>query len=212
MSLSFALQFFYSQFLVTPPYPTTSFAGQTAIVTGSNTGLGLEAVRHIVRLGAEKVIIAVRSTSKGEAAKKSIEDSTQRPGVIEVWPLDLSSYESVKEFAKRAQALPRVDVLLENAGVQQMQFTITEQDETTITTNVTSTFLLAILMLPKLRETAQTFNVVPRLSIVVSDAHFLAKFEERKAERIFDALNNGKTSNMSDRYSGFQLRIPKVQS
>lgn len=194
------MSFFHSQLFVTPSYPTTSFAGQTVVVTGSNTGLGLEAVRHIVRLGAEKVIIAIRNASKGEAAKKSIEDSTQRSGVVEVWPLDLSSYESVKQFAKQAQTLPRLDVLLENAGVQQKNFTTTEQDETTITTNVTSTFLLALLMLPKLRETAQRFNTLPKLTIVASDVHFLAKFKERKAKKIFDALNNEKTANMPDRY------------
>jgi retinol dehydrogenase-12 len=200
MALSFMANFLYSQLLVTPSYPTVSFAGQIAIVTGSNTGLGLEAARHIVRLGAEKVILAVRNTSKGEAAKQSIEDSTQRSGIVEVWSLDLSSYESVKQFAKRAQSLRRLDLLLENAGMMQNSFTTTEQDESTVTTNVTSTFLLALLVLPKLQETAQNFNTLPRLTIVASDAHFITKFKERKAERIFDELNNEKGVDMLDRY------------
>jgi NAD(P)-dependent dehydrogenase (short-subunit alcohol dehydrogenase family) len=51
------------------PLPTTSFKGQTIIVTGSNTGLGLEAARHFVRLDAPRVIIAIRSIKKGEDAK-----------------------------------------------------------------------------------------------------------------------------------------------
>lgn len=95
-ALSWFFGFLYSQFLVTPPKPTKSFAEQTVIVTGANTGLGLEAARHITRLNATKVILAVRNTSKGEAAKRSIEESTGRLGVVEVWPLDLSNYESVK--------------------------------------------------------------------------------------------------------------------
>jgi len=45
------------------------FTGKTIIVVGSNTGLGKEAVRHFVRLNASKVIIAVRSISKGKAAQ-----------------------------------------------------------------------------------------------------------------------------------------------
>lgn len=200
MALSFAANFLYSQLFVTPIYPTASFAGQVAIVTGSNTGLGLEAARHIVRLGAEKVILAVRNTSKGETAKQSIEESTQRSGVVEVWSLDLSSYESVKQFAKRAQSLQRLDLLLENAGMMQNSFTTTEQDESTVTTNVTSTFLLALLVLPKLQETAQRFNTLPRLTIVASDVHFITKFKERTAERIFDELNNEKNADMPDRY------------
>lgn len=200
MALSFTANFLYSQLLVTPSYPTASFAGQVAIVTGSNTGLGLEAARHIVRLGAEKVILAVRNTSKGETAKQSIEESTQRSGVVEVWSLDLSSYESVKQFAKRAQRLQRLDLLLENAGMMQNSFTTTEQDESTVTTNVTSTFLMALLVLPKLQETAQRFNTLPRLTIVASDVHFITKFKERTAERIFDELNNEKSAEMADRY------------
>ena len=205
MALSWTLNFLYSQLFVRPSYPTASFAGQVAIVTGSNTGLGLEAARHIVRLGATKVILAVRNISKGEAAKRSIEESTQRLGVVEVWPLDLSSYESVKQFAKQAQTLQRLDVIVENAGIMQKKFQMMEQDESTVTTNVTSTFLLALLMLPKLRETTQNYNVLPRLSIVTSDLHFMAQFEERAGERIFDELNNEKVANISDRYDSVQF-------
>ena len=54
------------------PYPTESFEGQTIIVTGANTGLGLEAARHFTRLNAAKVILGCRSVSKGEEAALSI--------------------------------------------------------------------------------------------------------------------------------------------
>ena len=111
------IAFMRSQFFSIPPYPTKKYTGQTIIVTGSNTGLGLEASRHFVRLDAAKVILAVRNLEKGEAAKKSIEESTGRTGVVEVWQLDLASYESVKDCAKRAQALERLDILVENAGI-----------------------------------------------------------------------------------------------
>jgi hypothetical protein len=80
--------FLYSQLCVRLPYPSQSFNGQTVIVTGSNTGLGLEAARHFTRLGASKVILAVRSISKGQEAQKSIEQTTHRLGVCEVWQLD----------------------------------------------------------------------------------------------------------------------------
>lgn len=81
------------------------------------TGLGKEAVRHYVRLNAGKVILACRSVEKGEAAKRDIEATTKRSGVVEVWSLDLGSYESVKQFAQRANLLQRLDIVLENAGV-----------------------------------------------------------------------------------------------
>ena len=198
-SLSFVLGFLYSQLLVSRPYPKKEFTGQTIIVTGSNTGLGLEAARHFSRLNAEKIILAVRTVEKGEAAKKSIEESTNRRGVIQVWPLDLTSYESVKQFSTRAEGLKRLDVLLENAGMMTKHFSMAEQDELTIMTNVVSTFLLGLLLLPKLRETGSRYNVLPRLVIVSSDLHFMARCNERKSPNIFEELSNKDTANMAAR-------------
>ena len=156
------ITFLRSQLFSIPPYPTKKYTGQTIIVTGSNTGLGLEAARHFVRLDAAKVILAVRSLEKGEAAKKSIEESTGRTGVAEVWQLDLAHYESVKDFAKRAQGLERLDILVENAGKVTFEYSMTEDNESTITTNVVSPILHSLLLLPKLRATGAKFNILPR--------------------------------------------------
>lgn len=64
--------------------------------TGANIGLGKEAARHFVQLNAAKVIIACRSVEKGENAKQDIESTTGRKGVVDVWQLDLQSYDSVR--------------------------------------------------------------------------------------------------------------------
>lgn len=61
----------YYQF-TTLPIPQNDFAGK-AIVTGSNTGLGLETARIIAGLNAEKVILAVRHVKEGEVAKEDID-------------------------------------------------------------------------------------------------------------------------------------------
>jgi retinol dehydrogenase 12 len=58
------LDLLYSQLLVKIPEQTSDFTNQTVIVTGSNTGLGLEAARLLLRLNASKVILAVRTISK----------------------------------------------------------------------------------------------------------------------------------------------------
>ncbi|OAP61012.1 hypothetical protein AYL99_06016 [Fonsecaea erecta] len=198
--------FLYSQLFVRPAYPKKSFAGETVIVTGSNTGLGKEAARHIARLGASKLILAVRNTKAGEAAKQDIEQTTKcSPDVIEVWELDLASYASVKAFASRASKLPRLDVLLENAGIASQKYSGAEGHERTITVNVISTFLLALLLLPKLKSTAKEFKVNPRLVIVSSEVHAWSKFAERNAPRIFEALDDEKQANMGDRYQTSKL-------
>lgn len=199
------IAFMRSQFFSIPPYPTKKYSGQTVIVTGSNTGLGLEASRHFVRLDAAKVILAVRNLEKGEAAKKSIEESTGRTGVVEVWQLDLASYESVKDCAKRAQALERLDILVENAGIVTFNFTMTEDNESSITTNVINPILHSLLLLPKLRETGAKFNTLPRLVFVTSFVHWMTQFPEREEENIFEALADEKKARMDDRYNVSKL-------
>lgn len=189
----------YSQLFVTPPVPTKDFSGKVVIVTGSNTGLGLEAARHFVRLNAEKVILAVRSLEKGEAAKKSIEESAKRHGVVEVWRLDMGSYASVEEFAKKAETLKRIDVLLLNAGVSISNYEVYEDNEATITINVISTVLLALLLVPKLRETASTYSTIPHISIVSSELHYLAAFKEKNSKNIIQALNDN--HDLAERYA-----------
>lgn len=190
--------FLYSQLFVKLPIPTKDFTGQTIIITGSNTGLGLEAAHHVSRLNSSLIILAVRNASKGATAKQSILKSTGRAdSSIEVWELDLQSYSSVIAFAERAKSLQRIDAVLENAGIMTKNFKLVGGFESTITTNVISTFLLALLLLPKLEESARMFGIKPRLSIVASDLHFIAKFPEGNADDIFEALNDEKSADMS---------------
>lgn len=195
--------FLYSQLFVKLPRPTKDFSNQTIIVTDSNTSLGLEAARHLSQLNATLIILAVRNQAKGEAAKQSILTSTGRTDIsIEVWELDMQSYDSIKAFCAKSNKLRRLDAVLENAGIMTKYFSMVAGYESTITTNVIGTFLLALGILPKLRQSAAEYNMHSILSIVASDIHFLAKFPERHNRDIFAALNNEKTSVMSMERSG----------
>ncbi|KAF6819077.1 short-chain dehydrogenase reductase family [Colletotrichum sojae] len=215
------VEFFKSQFK-TLPYPSENCSGRTVIVTGSNVGLGLEAARHFVRLNAAKVVLAVRSTDKGEAARTDIELTTGKRGVVEVWPLDQASFDSVKEFAARADKLPRLDCVVLNASIATSKRAEAEGWESQVTVNVLSTFLLGMKLLPVLRRTGQTYNVTPKIVITASEAasmvslsHFSllpshhadrsrqAKFTERNSEDIYKALNTNKS--LSDRYNTTKL-------
>lgn len=151
------------------------------------------------------MILGVRNLSKGKAAQLDIESTTQRPGVIEVWELDLASYDSVNKFCARANKLPRLDVVLENAGVAVPVFELAEGNELTITVNVISTFMMALLLLPVLRRSSVQFGTVPRLTVVTSDIHEIAKFPEATAPDIFAALSDPKAKNQDDRYPASKL-------
>ena len=198
--------FFYSQLFVKPAYPTASCTGQTIIVTGANIGLGKEAARHFARLGASKIILAVHNTLAGEEAKRDIEKTTKcGTDVIEVWALDLLSYESCRSFAQRASKLSRLDVLLENAGLAGGKWVLAGGHERMVAVNVIGTFYLAMFMLPKLKASAKEVNVKPRLVIVSSEVHAWSKLPEWKKPNTFDALDDESTSNIRERYPTSKL-------
>jgi len=196
--------FIHAQYLAKIPKPTASFAAKTVIITGANGGLGKETAKHIVRLGAAKVILACRSLSKGNQTKAEIEASlfppstpthkhhkpkpnnskpnTDNDTVLEVWELDLESVTSIRAFVTRVNAaLPRLDVLINNAGIHSFKFGLARgmgNVERTLAVNVVGTFLLAFQLVPKLRETARTYGVVPHLTTVGSALYDTAKFPE----------------------------------
>ena len=207
--MSFFAAFINRQFIHKPPVPTASFRGRTIIVTGGNSGLGKEACRWLVRLSAEKVIIACRTIDKGQAVAKEIQESTScSPRTIEVWHLDMNSYASVKSFAQKVRnELPRLDALLGNAGLVGSKFRITEDNEEMITTNVVSTFLVAFLLLPKLRETATRYKTQTHFTVTTSELYEVAKFKERKAPegKLFATLNDEKKAKIGDRYNVSKL-------
>ena len=232
MAESFAT-FLYDQLIASVPDVQQSLVGKTAIITGSNTGLGKEAARKYATLGVSRLILAVRNTTKGEEARQDIlnslkvataksqwvsqgptggdvaqaEDAAKR---IQVWELDLGSYESVQAFAARCEReLERIDIVIENAGIATYEYALAEDNESTVTVNVISTFLLANLLVPKLKETAKKFNIRPTLTIVSSGVHYWAKMPERKklqpGDKLFDVLNNPEAADMKDRYNVSKL-------
>lgn len=203
--------FLYSQFFVNIPVPNISFANQTVIITGSNTGLGKTAAEQVAGLNPSKLILAVRNLTAGAEAKKWIE--SRHPNlprdVVEVWELDLASFASVKAFAERVQKnLPRLDAISLNAGISVDTYSAAEGYERTITVNVLSTFLLALLVLPKLKETHERFNVNPRLSITASEVHNWVSFPERNTpseQKVIEVMSRPDTKTMGDRYMASKL-------
>jgi NAD(P)-dependent dehydrogenase (short-subunit alcohol dehydrogenase family) len=204
--------FIYRQFIHYPPAPTTaSFKGQTIIVTGGSGGLGLATCRSLLEKGAAKVIIACRNVDKGKAAAQGLREITAcSHDAVDVWPLDLGSYASVVEFSERVKSqLERLDVLVANAGMQTMRFQKVEGDEETIVTNVISTALLALLVHPKLQETAFRFNIQTHITFTGSELYEVAKFKERRdpSGQIFATLADEKKSAMGDRYNVSKLLL-----
>jgi NAD(P)-dependent dehydrogenase (short-subunit alcohol dehydrogenase family) len=174
--MPYILDLLYSQLLVSIPLQTTPFTNQTIIVTGSNTGLGLEASRLLIQLNAGKVILAVRSLSKGEAAAASIINNTRTktgypisPTRLEVWLLDMSSPTSIQAFAQRASKLDRLDAAILNAGILNPKRVEINGTESHLAINTIGTILLEFLLLPILQRSAARTGLRGRMTLVGSD-------------------------------------------
>ena len=91
--------YFHNQYVAKPTWPpeSTDLSGQTAIITGSNVGLGYEASLQLLGLKLTNLILAVRSIEKGEKAASEMRLLHPKAN-IEVWPIDLTSYDSVQAF------------------------------------------------------------------------------------------------------------------
>ena len=91
-------------------------SGRVAIVTGSNTGIGYEAAAVLADKGAH-VVLAVRNLDKGKEAAARIAAKTSN-GDVTLQELDLSSLDSVRKATDDLRAAyPRIDLLINNAGV-----------------------------------------------------------------------------------------------
>lgn len=152
--------------------------GKIAIVTGANSGIGLEAARLLAQKGSQ-VIMACRSLEKGHAAAESIR-ATGPSGDVQVSQLDLGSLESVKNFAENFNAShDRLDLLIANAGVMMPPRRTETADgfELQLGTNHLGHFALVGRLLPPLLATPSS-----RVVVVSSIAHKTGSID-------FDDLN-----------------------
>lgn len=128
--------------------------GRTIIVTGANSGIGLEAARVFAAKGAH-VVLAVRDVARGRAAAATFTGST------EVRALDLADLRSIRAFA--ASWHREIDVLVNNAGVMVPPLVRTiDGFESQFGTNHLGHFALTNLLLPR---------ITGRVVTVASGAH-----------------------------------------
>jgi NAD(P)-dependent dehydrogenase (short-subunit alcohol dehydrogenase family) len=177
--------------------------GKVAVVTGGNSGLGKETARVLAQKGV-KVILAVRSTDRGEDAAIEIRKEFPKSNV-EVMKLDLSSLASVKSFAKEFLGrYEHLDFLINNAGVMVPPYTKTEDGfELQFGTNHLAHFALTGLLLPLLESTEDSRIVtISSVAHLTGDVNFhdLA-WEQRK----YDAPKAYADSKIANLYFTYEL-------
>ena len=204
--------FFQNQFRTTIELPTKekypNVSGKCAIVTGSNTGLGFESARLFLSLGLSHLVMAVRSLERGNAAAIKLRAANPL-AKIEVWQLDMETYDSVQAFVRKCHDnLPRIDIVILNAGLAPIEFATvpTTGHERTIQANYLSTALLTVLLLPVLRSKSKGLDP-PRLTIVNSLTSQLCKFPNRSKRPLLDSFDDTDVTpwNAEERYGVSKL-------
>lgn len=188
--------FINNQFRTTITLPTTSdypnVQGKCAIVTGSNVGLGLESSRQLLSLGLSHLVMGVRSVEKGTKAAETLRLANPT-AKIDIWQLDMESYTSVQDFARKCEdRLDRIDMVILNAGLSPMNFTLGPETghEKTIQVNHLSTVLLAVLLLPILKSKKRTDQDPPVLTFVNSVMAHLCRVPNKAARPFLPSFDN----------------------
>lgn len=177
-------------------YPTIAEKGSCAIITGANIGLGFEAAKQLLSLGLSHLVMAVRSIGKGDAAAKQLRAATgavNASAKIDVWQLDMESYDSIQAFVQTCQEnLTRIDFVILNAGLGAMTFSTVPSTghEKTIQVNHISTALLAILLLPVLKNKSMGRDRPARLTVVNSVTAHLCKIPNKEKRPFLSSFDN----------------------
>lgn len=151
-------------------------AKMRVVITGSNSGIGLDAAYKLATTGTSVVALACRTLDKAERAKREIlqraadEGKTIDPNDVECFECDLASLASVRKFARDVGG--PVDALALNAGVEYSGDPTVHRTEDgfeeTIGVNHLGHFLLANLLLPKLEASSAAH---PRIVVTSSEVH-----------------------------------------
>jgi len=175
--------------------------GKTLFITGANTGIGYEAARALAGRGA-RVLLGCRSEAKAKGAIDRI--LALHPDANVAWvPLDLTSLKSVADAAEIVQREPRLDVLINNAGVMIPPLTRTEEGfELQFGVNHLGHFALTGHLIDQLAA-----NPGSRVVSVSSGAHIQGRidFDDPNAERSYSPIKRYQMSKAANLYFTFEL-------
>lgn len=186
-----------------PRFTVPDQHGRLAVVTGANSGIGLEVTRRLAGAGSE-VVLAVRNAEKGDRAVQGIRAEFP-DATLSVETLDLSDLSSIAAFGDRRKQQGRaVDLLINNAGIMAVPARHTTADgfELQFGTNFLGHFALTGHLLPLL-ATASAPRVVTLSSTAASMGTI--KLDDLNSERGYQAWRAYGQSKLADLIFAIEL-------
>ncbi|HXP18462.1 MAG TPA: SDR family oxidoreductase [Streptosporangiaceae bacterium] len=177
------------------PVTGVPMGGRVCVVTGASSGIGQAASVALAGLGAT-VVLVCRDRGRGQNAMAEV-GAAARGGEPSLELADLSSAEQVRDLAGRLAGLPRIDVLVNNAGLVIYHRQLTADGlEHTFALNHLAPFLLTNLLRPKLEASGPA-----RVVTVASTAHRGARLDldDLQLEHRYSAMlaySNSKLANI----------------
>jgi NAD(P)-dependent dehydrogenase (short-subunit alcohol dehydrogenase family) len=144
----------------------------TVLVTGATSGIGLHTAKVLAQMG-HSVIVHGRSEPKGRQALAAIREAAPASPDVRFVRADFASLRQVRVMATEiVKSVPRLDVLVNNAGCGNLSRSVTEDGyERTFAVNHLAPFLLTNLLLGKLRASVEAGGPCARIVNVASRAH-----------------------------------------
>ena len=176
-------------------YSKAMLTGKTVVITGANTGIGLETAVDLAKRGA-RVILACRDVARGKAAEAEVKERSKSDDVV-FSKLDLSSLQSVREFSERTlEEESHIDILINNAGVMIPPYSTTEDGfELQFGVNHLGHFLLTDLLLERIKKAPAS-----RIVNVSSAAHHRGKinFDDLQSKQSYSRISAYRQSKLAN--------------
>ncbi len=190
--------------------------GKVCVITGATSGVGYQAAKRLAQGGAE-IVLVCRNTQKAAAVREEL--ARQYPVNIDIIQADFSRLSEVREAAATiCERFPKLDVLINNAGVHYTHRKLTEEGiEMVFAVNHLASFLFTRLLLEKMIE-----NAPSRIIQVSSQGHRFGGLEindlnwEHRRYKGLKSYGASKTAQMltvwefADRLKGCGVTINAV--
>ncbi|KAH6676859.1 hypothetical protein F5X68DRAFT_245850 [Plectosphaerella plurivora] len=178
-----------------PQRDIPDLSGKVVLITGGNTGLGLETILQLSKHNPVHIYLAAGLEAKAKDAIAQVQDKVPRAPPISFIPLDLGSFLSIKAAAATFRvSSDRLDVLINNAGIMATPEGLTEEGyEVQFGTNHMGPALRTNLLLPTLKATAARHSPDVRV-IFLAVVHYNEAFAKHNPEIKSISLHPGVVS------------------